>query len=85
MTDTHVPLSSSNRIGVYVDVSSGILSFYNVSDTHKLTHIHTFNNTFTEPLYAGFGLIAYAFNSTVSLCQSENPVGNNTDVTCTCE
>ncbi len=84
-TDTHVPLSSSNRIGMYVDVSSGILSFYNVSDTHKLTHIHTFNNTFTEPLYAGFGLIAYAFNSTVSLCQSENPVGNNTDVTCTRE
>uniref|UniRef100_A0A673I9P3 B30.2/SPRY domain-containing protein n=1 Tax=Sinocyclocheilus rhinocerous TaxID=307959 RepID=A0A673I9P3_9TELE len=84
-TDTHVPLSSSNRVGVYVDVSAGILSFYSVSDTHKLTHIHTFNNTFTEPLYAGFGLISYAFNSTVSLCPSENPVGNNTDVTCTRE
>uniref|UniRef100_A0A671M2U1 NACHT domain-containing protein n=1 Tax=Sinocyclocheilus anshuiensis TaxID=1608454 RepID=A0A671M2U1_9TELE len=84
-TYTHVPLSSSNRVGVYVDVSAGILSFYSVSDTHKLTHIHTFNNTFTEPLYAGFGLISYAFNSTVSLCPSENPVGNNTDVTCTRE
>uniref|UniRef100_A0A8C1TJC0 Uncharacterized protein n=1 Tax=Cyprinus carpio TaxID=7962 RepID=A0A8C1TJC0_CYPCA len=84
-TDTDVPLSSLNRVAVYVDVSAGILSFYSVSDTHKLTHIHTFNNTFTEPLYAGFGLLTYAFNSTVSLCQSENPVGNNIDVTCTRE
>ncbi|MGL5902995.1 MAG: SPRY domain-containing protein, partial [Cetobacterium sp.] len=42
----------SNRVGVYVDVSAGTLSFYSVSDT--LTHLHTFNTTFTEPLYAGF-------------------------------
>ncbi|KAK7165630.1 hypothetical protein R3I93_005637 [Phoxinus phoxinus] len=48
--------SSSNRVGVYVDVSAGTLSYYSVSDTHTLTHIHTFNTTFTEPLYAGFGV-----------------------------
>ncbi|KTF73286.1 hypothetical protein cypCar_00045233, partial [Cyprinus carpio] len=35
--------SSSNRVGVYLDWSAGILSFYSVSDTHTLTHIHTFN------------------------------------------
>ncbi|XP_048064265.1 NACHT, LRR and PYD domains-containing protein 3-like [Megalobrama amblycephala] len=55
--------SSSNRAGVYVDVSAGTLSFYSVSDTHTLTHLHTLNTTFTEPLYAGFTV------SSVSLCQ----------------
>ncbi len=50
------PSSRSNRVGVYVDESAGTLSFYSVSDTHTLTHLHTFNTTFTEPLYAGFGI-----------------------------
>ncbi|XP_026124955.1 NLR family CARD domain-containing protein 3-like [Carassius auratus] len=44
------------RVGVYVDRAAGTLSFYGVSDTHTLTHIHTFNTTFTEPLYAGFAV-----------------------------
>ncbi|XP_073697715.1 protein NLRC3-like isoform X2 [Garra rufa] len=57
--------SSSKRVGVYVDVSAGSLSFYSVSDTHTLTHLHTFNTTFTQPLYAGF-TVYYA--SSVSLC-----------------
>ncbi|XP_058635841.1 NLR family CARD domain-containing protein 3-like isoform X2 [Onychostoma macrolepis] len=50
-TDIPAP-SSSKRVGVYLDCPSGTLSFYSVSDT--LTHLHTFNTTFTEPLYAGF-------------------------------
>ncbi|KAF4091983.1 hypothetical protein AMELA_G00015850 [Ameiurus melas] len=51
-TDLTVPLSS--RIGVYVDHSAGTLSFYSVSGTMKLLHrVHT---TFTQPLYAGFGV-----------------------------
>uniref|UniRef100_A0A8C1NHR2 Uncharacterized protein n=1 Tax=Cyprinus carpio TaxID=7962 RepID=A0A8C1NHR2_CYPCA len=45
---------SSKRVGVYLDWSAGTLSFYSVSDTHTLTHLHTFKTTFTEPLYAGF-------------------------------
>ncbi|XP_051735630.1 NACHT, LRR and PYD domains-containing protein 12-like isoform X2 [Ctenopharyngodon idella] len=59
------PSPLSNRIGVYLDWSAGTLSFYSVSDTHTLTHLHTFNTTFTEPLYAGFK----AYDSSVSLCQ----------------
>ncbi|XP_056624107.1 protein NLRC3-like [Triplophysa dalaica] len=43
----------SNRVGVYLDCPAGIVSFYSISDTHTLTHLHTFNTTFTEPLYAG--------------------------------
>ncbi|XP_066517879.1 NACHT, LRR and PYD domains-containing protein 12-like [Hoplias malabaricus] len=61
------PPSRSNRVGVYVDCPAGTLSFYSVStDTHTLTHLHTFTTTFTEPLYAGFGL---NYDSLVSLCQ----------------
>ncbi|XP_048064247.1 NACHT, LRR and PYD domains-containing protein 3-like [Megalobrama amblycephala] len=58
--------SSYKRAGVYVDVLAGTLSFYSVSDTHTLTHLHTFNTTFTEPLYAGFTVYN---DSSVSLCQ----------------
>uniref|UniRef100_A0A8C1L227 Si:dkey-156m2.3 n=1 Tax=Cyprinus carpio TaxID=7962 RepID=A0A8C1L227_CYPCA len=61
--------SPSTRVGVYLDVSAGTLSFYSVSnthtDTHTLTHLHTFNTTFTEPLYAGF--LVYR-DSSVFLC-----------------
>ncbi|XP_059374415.1 stonustoxin subunit beta [Carassius carassius] len=69
--DTHitVPSHSYKRIGVYLDWAAGTLSFYTVSDTHKLKHLHTFNSTFTEPLYAGFGFMANEYNSSVSLCQ----------------
>uniref|UniRef100_A0A9J7YFC7 Uncharacterized protein n=1 Tax=Cyprinus carpio carpio TaxID=630221 RepID=A0A9J7YFC7_CYPCA len=70
ITHLSVPSLFSNRIGVYVDVSAGTLSFYSISDTNKLTDLHTFNTTFTEPLYAGFILVF--LNSSVSLCQTES-------------
>ncbi len=63
--------SSSNRVGVYVDVSTGSLSFYRISDTHTLTHLHTLNTTFTEPLCAGFGV--YFPGSSVFLCDIKQP------------
>ncbi|XP_036418514.1 butyrophilin-like protein 9 isoform X2 [Colossoma macropomum] len=50
--------SSSGTVGVYLDCPAGSLSFYSVS-TDKLTHLHTFNTTFTEPLCAGFGFCSY--------------------------
>ncbi|XP_073713433.1 tripartite motif-containing protein 16-like [Misgurnus anguillicaudatus] len=66
--NTKLPVvSSSSRIGVYVDQSAGILSFYSVSST--MTLIHRVNTTFTEPLYPGFGLRQ---RSTVKLCQQCN-------------
>uniref|UniRef100_A0A672NBQ2 NACHT, LRR and PYD domains-containing protein 3-like n=1 Tax=Sinocyclocheilus grahami TaxID=75366 RepID=A0A672NBQ2_SINGR len=50
-TDIHVPLRSSKIIvGVYLDWLAGSLSFYSVSNTHTLTHLHTFTSTFTESL-----------------------------------
>ncbi|XP_066517865.1 NLR family CARD domain-containing protein 3-like [Hoplias malabaricus] len=67
ITDLPPPPPSSNRVGVYVDCRAGTLSFYSVStDTHTLTHLHTFTTAFTEPLCAGFRLYS---DSSVSLCQ----------------
>ncbi|XP_050993625.1 E3 ubiquitin/ISG15 ligase TRIM25-like isoform X3 [Labeo rohita] len=51
--ETKLPVpSSSNRIGVYVDLSAGILSFYSICDT--MTLIHRVQTTFTQYLYPGF-------------------------------
>ncbi|KAL0146638.1 hypothetical protein M9458_057978, partial [Cirrhinus mrigala] len=62
-TVTDLPVTStSRRIGVYVDVSAGTLSFYSVSDTMSL--IHTVQTTFTQPLYPGFGV----YHGSVKLC-----------------
>ncbi|XP_070850121.1 protein NLRC3-like isoform X2 [Chaetodon trifascialis] len=58
--------SVSNRVAVYVDCPSGTLSFYRVS-SDSLIHLHTFNTTFTEPLYPGFGFL-FRSGSSVSLC-----------------
>ncbi|XP_053199631.1 tripartite motif-containing protein 16-like [Scomber japonicus] len=44
----------SSRIGVYLDHSAGVLSFYSISDTTTL--LHRVQTTFTQPLYAGLYL-----------------------------
>ncbi|CAI5685427.1 NLR family CARD domain-containing protein 3-like isoform X1 [Oreochromis niloticus] len=67
---TTISSSSSvpNRVAVYVDCPAGTLSFNKVS-SDTLIHLHTFNTTFTEPLYAAFGL--WSPGSSVSLCSLE--------------
>ncbi|KAM8772720.1 NACHT, LRR and PYD domains-containing protein 3-like isoform 1-T3 [Acanthopagrus schlegelii] len=57
--------SVSNRVAVYVDCPAGTLSFYGVSDS--LIHLHTFNTTFTETLYPGFGVWFRSSGSSVSM------------------
>uniref|UniRef100_A0A3P8SUE6 B30.2/SPRY domain-containing protein n=1 Tax=Amphiprion percula TaxID=161767 RepID=A0A3P8SUE6_AMPPE len=56
--------SVSHRVSVYVDVPAGTLSFYRVS-SDSLIHLHTFNTTFTQPLYPGFRFFS---GSSVFLC-----------------
>ncbi|XP_073699741.1 stonustoxin subunit alpha-like [Garra rufa] len=65
-TEISAGSGSCKRVGVYLNESNGTLSFYSVSDKHKLTHLHTFTHTFTHTLHAGFRLDYY--NSSVSLC-----------------
>ncbi|XP_056589100.1 protein NLRC3-like isoform X2 [Triplophysa dalaica] len=62
-TDIDAASTLYNRVGVYLDCPAGTLSFYSISD--KLTHLHTFHSTFTEPLFAGFRIYT---DSSVSLC-----------------
>ena len=49
---TAIGVPCSNRIGVFLDHGSGMLSFYSVSD--KMTLLHRTKTTFTQPLYPGF-------------------------------
>ncbi|XP_055360107.1 NACHT, LRR and PYD domains-containing protein 12-like [Betta splendens] len=62
--ETSISSSVSDRVSVYVDCPAGSLSFYRVS-SDKQIHLHTFNTTFTEPLYPGF---KFWSGSSVSLC-----------------
>ncbi|CAL8353023.1 unnamed protein product [Arctogadus glacialis] len=64
--------AGSTRVGVYLDRPAGSLSFYRVSpggggSSDTLTHLHTFQSTFTqEDLLPGFHLKP---DSSVSLCR----------------
>ncbi|XP_030291202.1 tripartite motif-containing protein 16-like [Sparus aurata] len=62
----HTPVSGpeSSRVGVYLDHSAGILSFYSVSDT--MTLLHKVQTTFTQPLYAGLHVYP---GTTAELCK----------------
>ncbi|XP_062301266.1 E3 ubiquitin/ISG15 ligase TRIM25-like [Scomber scombrus] len=55
----------SSRIGVYLDHSAGVLSFYSVSGT--MTLLHRVQTTFTEPLYAG--LWVFSKGDTAEFCE----------------
>ncbi|XP_051501817.1 NACHT, LRR and PYD domains-containing protein 3-like [Myxocyprinus asiaticus] len=65
-----IPPPICNRVAVYLDWPAGTLSFFNVSETQTLIHLHTFYSTFTEPLYAGLGVCV---GSSVSLCGIKKP------------
>ncbi|KAM8743749.1 tripartite motif-containing protein 16-like [Acanthopagrus schlegelii] len=55
----------SSRVGVYLDHSAGILSFYSVSDT--MTLLHRVQTTFRQPLYAGLQI--YSSGDSAEFCK----------------
>ena len=77
-TDIRLP-RSTRRVGVYVDSHAGTLSFYRVTpevcgrvggpSSHTPTHIHTFQSTFIQKLYPGFGFKFWRSGDTVILCE----------------
>ncbi|XP_008283552.1 tripartite motif-containing protein 16-like [Stegastes partitus] len=54
---TSIPVPQSSRIGVYLDYSEGILSFYSVSET--MTLLHKVQTKFNQPLHAGLNLVYF--------------------------
>ncbi|XP_078029105.1 tripartite motif-containing protein 16-like [Epinephelus lanceolatus] len=63
---TPVSGPQSSRVGVFLDHSAGILSFYSVSET--MTLLHRVQTTFTQPLYAGLGFY-FPVGSTAEFCK----------------
>ncbi|XP_015257491.1 PREDICTED: tripartite motif-containing protein 16-like [Cyprinodon variegatus] len=61
-----IPGTWSSKLGVYVDQSAGVLSFYSVSKT--MTLLHKVQTTFTEPLYVGLWL---SDGATAEFCKLE--------------
>ncbi|XP_045898676.1 E3 ubiquitin/ISG15 ligase TRIM25-like [Micropterus dolomieu] len=66
--NVQTPISGpqSSRVGVYLDHSAGILSFYSISKT--MTLLHRVQATFTQPLYAGFQFY-YSSEDTAEFCK----------------
>ncbi|XP_031143724.1 tripartite motif-containing protein 16-like [Sander lucioperca] len=63
---TPVSGPESSRVGVYLDHSAGILSFYSVSET--MTLLHRVQTTFTQPLYAGLQVYGW-YGASAELCK----------------
>ncbi|XP_032382485.1 tripartite motif-containing protein 16 [Etheostoma spectabile] len=63
---THVSGPCSSKVGVYLDHSRGLLSFYSVSKT--MTLLHRVQTTFTQPLYVGF-CFNYSWGDSATFCE----------------
>lgn len=67
-TDLPTTVAKSGRIGVFLDQLAGMLSFYSVSsDAGTLSHLHTFQTTFRNPLYPAFCVQ----HGSLSLCKMD--------------
>ncbi|KAM8743179.1 tripartite motif-containing protein 16-like [Acanthopagrus schlegelii] len=64
---TPVSGPESSRVGVYLDHSAGILSFYSVSDT--MTLLHRVQTTFTQPLCAGLHFNWLSYEDSAEFCK----------------
>ncbi|XP_039632768.1 E3 ubiquitin/ISG15 ligase TRIM25-like [Perca fluviatilis] len=64
---TPVSGPKSSRVGVYLDHSAGILSFYSVSET--MTLLHRVQTTFTQLLYAGVRVFRCSSGACAELCK----------------
>ncbi|XP_041073356.1 E3 ubiquitin/ISG15 ligase TRIM25-like [Carcharodon carcharias] len=62
----NLPATRCERIGVYLDIDAGNLSFYALSD--RIILLHRFQAVFTDPLYPAFGLYS---NSSLTIQQLE--------------
>ncbi|XP_030227690.1 NACHT, LRR and PYD domains-containing protein 3-like [Gadus morhua] len=73
-SDIILPPAGSTRVGVYLDRPAGTLSFYRVSpggggSSDTLTHIHTFQSTFTQEDLLLPGVRLLGDGASVALCR----------------
>ncbi|XP_013879693.1 tripartite motif-containing protein 16 [Austrofundulus limnaeus] len=59
-----------SRVGVYLDHTAGILSFYSISET--MTLLHRVQTTFTQPLHAG--LYLWFTGNIAKFCKLKNKI-----------
>ncbi|XP_016516574.1 NACHT, LRR and PYD domains-containing protein 3-like isoform X1 [Poecilia formosa] len=64
---TKICVEPSSKVGVYVDVPGGTVSFFGVYPD-KMTYLHTYNTKFTEPVYPALRIEADPVNSSLTLC-----------------
>ncbi|XP_024116590.1 tripartite motif-containing protein 16-like [Oryzias melastigma] len=63
---TSISARGSSRIGVYLDHTAGVLSFYSVSES--MTLLHRVQTTFTQPLHAGVW-VGHVVGVTAEFCK----------------
>ncbi|XP_024143512.1 tripartite motif-containing protein 16-like [Oryzias melastigma] len=64
-TQTSISAPGSSRVGVYLDHSAGVLSFYSVSE--RMTLLQRVQTTFTQPLHAGLWM--FNVGDTAEFCK----------------
>ncbi|KAK7910007.1 hypothetical protein WMY93_014691 [Mugilogobius chulae] len=67
----------SRRVGVFLDSEVGVLTFFKVLSNGELSHLHTINAEFKEPLFAGLG-VDWCICSSLSLVKKKTD-SNKTD------
>ncbi|XP_058502322.1 E3 ubiquitin/ISG15 ligase TRIM25-like [Solea solea] len=61
-----ISAADCRRVGVHLDCEAGVLVFYSVTDSDRLTLLHQIQNTFTEPVYPGFSV---DLGATLKICK----------------
>ncbi|XP_054898563.1 stonustoxin subunit beta-like [Poeciliopsis prolifica] len=64
-TEKPIPKTGLSRVGLYLDYNAGSLSYYAVRGD-RVDHIHTFHDSFSEPVYPCLKM--WGINGFVGLC-----------------
>ncbi|KPP77174.1 hypothetical protein Z043_103415 [Scleropages formosus] len=68
---------SGTRVSISLDYRAGKITFCEVGA--ELTHLHTFNCSFTQPVHLGFGLYKAELSSRISIVTVKDMCNNTTD------
>lgn len=66
--ETKLPMDKKHgdtKVGVFVDYPAGLISYKVQVPDSTMVHLYTFETTFTQPLYAGFGVSSLKLSSLI--------------------